>query len=66
MGKVLLCNHCGFPVTRGKLPIIFPGKEGYCKPYCSVKCFEAVAGYSLPEPMRSQHLAVEQNQKEVN
>ena len=62
MSVTLLCNRCGYPVSRGKLPIIFPGKEGVCKPYCSVKCFEDTAGYQLPEPMRSLHLKVERGE----
>lgn len=54
-----LCNGCGFPTRRGAVPIIYPGNEGACKAYCSVACFEKVAGARIPEPMRSRILAVE-------
>lgn len=57
--KEVICNRCGYPVRKGVLPIIFPGNGGKCKPYCSVVCFEATAGFELPEPMRSNHLRVE-------
>ena len=59
--KEALCNHCGFPVRKGILPIIHPSSQGHCKAYCCVACFEAVAGKQMPEPLRSWHLEVEQS-----
>lgn len=59
--KEVLCTRCKFPLRfRGRLPVIFPAPpDGKCVPYCSVKCFEDATNITLPEPMRSNHLRVE-------
>ena len=60
--REILCNHCGFPARRGKLPILWPSTNdgtGPAKAYCCVEHFEIVAGGRMPEPRRTMHLEVE-------
>lgn len=53
-----LCNHCGFSVRRGVVPIIWPGNEGKMKAYCGIECWEAVAKSPFPFN-RPAHIAAE-------
>lgn len=59
--KELLCNHCGFPARRGRVPIIWPGNGGKMKLYCGIECWEAVA--KVPFPFhRTAHLTAERGE----
>jgi hypothetical protein len=57
--KETLCSTCGFPVRRGKIPIIWPGLPPAGKIIvCSVDCLEAKGGIMHPQ-LREIHKQIE-------
>jgi hypothetical protein len=63
MKSDIICHRCGFPVKRGRVPIIWRCDETGTgrAAFCSLACLENTLKRTLPEPFRSIQLAAEED-----